>query len=124
MAKPFTPERIRQVEAAAGVGCSDEEIANILGFDPTLLARPKLRKAVDKARANTTQQVAAALIRKALAGNIPAAVFYLKAKSGWRDTDAALEREQEEKQRRVPRILVIDEYQADVPTPPPVAAAG
>lgn len=107
--KPLTAERLRQIEAAAGVGCSDEEVARIVGVEPSVLDRPKVRKLVDASRAKVVQQVAAALIRKALAGNIPAAVFYLKAKAGWRDTDAALEREQEERRKRTPRILIIDD---------------
>jgi hypothetical protein len=117
-AKPLTPERLRQIEAAAGCGLSDEEVARVVGLDAKVLDRPKVRKALEKARANVVQQVAAALIRKALGGNIPAAVFYLKAKAGWRDTDAALEREQEERRKRTPRILVIDDMQTDpVPFP-------
>jgi hypothetical protein len=109
---------LRQVEAAAGCGLSDDEVARVVGVEPKVLDRPKVRKALEKARANVVQQVAAALIRKALAGNIPAAVFYLKAKAGWRDADAALEREQEERRKRVPRILVIDDAQVDpIPLP-------
>ena len=121
-AKPLTPERLRQIETAAGCGLSDEEVARIVGVDPKTLDRPKIRKALERARASIVQQVAAALIRKALAGNIPAAVFYLKAKAGWRDTDAALEREQEERRKRTPRILVIDDYQTD-PIPLPEGGA-
>jgi hypothetical protein len=120
--KPLTPERLRQIEAAAGCGLSDEEVARVVGVEPKVLDRPKVRKALEKARANVVQQVAAALIRKALGGNIPAAVFYLKAKAGWRDTDAALEREQEERRRRTPRILVIDDMQTD-PVPFPEGGA-
>lgn len=122
--KPLTPERLRQIEAAAGCGLSDDEVARVVGVEPKVLDRPKVRKALEAARAKVVQQVAAALIRKALLGNIPAAVFYLKAKAGWRDTDAALEREQEERRKRTPRILVIDEYQVDpVPTGTGVAQA-
>lgn len=122
-AKALTAERLRQIEAAAGCGLSDEEVAHVVGLDPRVLDRPKVRKLVEASRARVVQQVAAALIRKALAGNVLAAVFVLKAKAGWRDTDAALEREQEERRRRTPRILVIDDMQADpVPTASPAQA--
>jgi hypothetical protein len=121
--KPITPERLRQIDAAAGCGLSDEEVARVVGVELGVLDRPKVRKALEKARAVVVQKVAAALIRKALAGNIPAAVFYLKAKAGWRDTDAALEREQEERRKRIPRILVIDDAQVD-PVPLPEGSAG
>ena len=126
--KPINPERLRQIDAAASCGLTDEQVAQVVGVELKLLDKPKVRKVLERARANVVQQVAAALIRKALAGNIPAAVFFLKAKAGWRDTDASLEREQEERRKRTPRILVIDEYQIDpVPTPegsrPPAAVA-
>jgi hypothetical protein len=108
MGRALTTERMRQIEAAAGFGCSDAEVAAIAGVDVAALDRPKVRRAIETARAAVGSRVAAVLIRKALEGNVPACIFYLKARHGWRDTDAALEREAEERAKRVPRVLIIE----------------
>lgn len=107
--RTVSAERLRQIQAAASCGCSDDEIAAIADVDVDALARPRVAKVVAAARANVASQVGAALLRKALGGNVPAAIFWLKARHGWRDTDAALEREAAERDRTTPRILVIED---------------
>lgn len=67
-------------------GIPQNAIAEMLDIDPNTLATnyPLEIKAINDA----IQRVAAVLFRKALAGDTTAAIFYLKARAGWRDRDA------------------------------------
>jgi len=63
-------------EIAAALGISDETLRKYFGDE---LATGKTR---------TLAKVADSLVRQALAGNMTAAIFYLKTQGGWRETSA------------------------------------
>jgi hypothetical protein len=78
----------RQVEAMAGFGVPESDIAGVLGIDPKTLRRhyrDELRHGHVKANA----RVAESLYRKATsdgAQSVTAAIFWLKTRAGWKET--------------------------------------
>lgn len=86
---PHEPtDRLRNcVTAMAALGLPHREIARLLELDPKTLRkhyRQQLKAGIDDANA----QVAAALFRRALGdgdGANIAAIFWLKAKAGWKE---------------------------------------
>lgn len=82
---------LKQVEALAGLGLKDTEIANVLGVSEKTLNTYKknpyflqsLKTGKDKADAN----VARALYNNAINGNVTAQIFWLKnrRKEDWRE---------------------------------------
>lgn len=79
-----TPETAAQVEALAGYGVRQDEIAAYLGIDPKTL-RKHYREQLDKGEIRANVDVARALHKQATEGNVTAAIFWLKARAGWRD---------------------------------------
>ena len=85
--KPDEASR-RQVEALAGYGVREDEIAEFVGVDPKTLRkhyRPELRQGHIKANA----KVAENLYRRATGEGreaVTAAIFWLKTRAGWRET--------------------------------------
>jgi hypothetical protein len=80
----------RQVEALAGYGVREDEIAEFIGIDPKTLRkhyRSELRRGHTKANA----KVAENLYRRATGESreaVTAAIFWLKTRAGWRETFA------------------------------------
>jgi hypothetical protein len=80
----------RQVEAMAGYGVREDEIAEFIGVDPKTLRkhyRSELRRGHTKANA----KVAENLYRRATGESreaVTAAIFWLKTRAGWRETFA------------------------------------
>jgi hypothetical protein len=78
----------RQVEAMAGFGVPETDIAGVIGIDPKTLRRhyrDELRHGHVKANA----RVAESLYRKATsdgAQSVTAAIFWLKTRAGWKET--------------------------------------
>lgn len=63
-------------------GITQVQIADIIGItDKTL--RKHYRSELDNATALTVTQVAGCLLEKALGGDTPSQIFYLKTKGGW-----------------------------------------
>jgi len=79
-----TPEMRSQVEALAGFGVRADEIAGYLGIDPKTL-RKHYRRELDVGTTKANVQVARALHRQATEGNTSAAIFWMKARGGWRE---------------------------------------
>lgn len=79
----------KQVRTLAAMGLMAEEIARVIGVtDKTLQKHFKEELAVGPAEA--TANVAQALYKQAvdpLKPNVTAAIFWLKARAGWRDND-------------------------------------
>lgn len=75
-----------QVEAYAGIGVPHHDIAKLQKLSThTLLKHYSVELGVGKARANA--QVANSLFRMATSGgNVAAAIFWMKAQAGWRET--------------------------------------
>ncbi len=85
--KPDPPSR-RQVEAMAGYGIPEKDIACVLEIDPKTLRR-HYRRELDKGHIKATAKVSESLYRKATgdgAQSVTAAIFWLKTRAGWKET--------------------------------------
>jgi hypothetical protein len=91
MARPrHRPEPFhrRQVEAMAGYGVPEAEIAGMIGIDPKTL-RKHYRLELDQGHTKANIKVAENLFRKATGDGregVTAAIFWLKARAGWKET--------------------------------------
>lgn len=87
MSRPMhepTPKERRHVEAMAGYGVPQEDIAKVVGIDAKTL-RLHYREEIDTGAIKANTQVAQTLFKQATEGNTSAAIFWLKARAGWRD---------------------------------------
>jgi hypothetical protein len=78
----------RQVEAMAGYGVPEADIARVVGIDPKTL-RKHYREELDTGQIKATAKVAESLFRKATGDgsqSVTAAIFWLKTRGGWRET--------------------------------------
>jgi hypothetical protein len=85
--EPDTLER-RQVEALAGYGVPETEIAGVLGIDPKTL-RKYYRDELDYGHTKANAKVAENLYRMALGNGreaVTAAIFWLKTRARWKET--------------------------------------
>jgi hypothetical protein len=81
------PVNRRQVEALAGYGVPETEIAGLLGIDPKTL-RKHYRFELDHGHTKANAKVAENLFRKATGEgreSVIAAIFWLKARARWRE---------------------------------------
>jgi hypothetical protein len=84
--KPDAVSR-RQVEAMAGYGVPELDIARVVGIDPKSL-RKHYRGELDTGHIKATAKVAEFLFRKATTDGsqaVTAAIFWLKTRGGWRE---------------------------------------
>ena len=82
------PVTSRQVEAMAGYGVPEADIAGVIGIDPKTL-RQHYRHELDHGHDTANARVAESLYRKATsdgAQSVTAAIFWLKTRAGWRET--------------------------------------
>lgn len=82
------PVSRRQVEAMAGYGVGEEDIAKVLGVSPKTL-RKHYREELDTGHVKATAKVAESLYRKATGDgpqSVTAAIFWLKTRGGWKET--------------------------------------
>jgi hypothetical protein len=78
----------RQVEAMAGYGVPEADIARVLGIDPKTL-RKHYRNELDLAHVKANSAVAQSLFRKATGDgpqSVTAAIFWAKTRMGWKET--------------------------------------
>jgi len=83
------PASRRQVEAMAGYGVPEVDIACVLDLDPKTL-RKHYRSELDKGHIKATTKVAENLYRKATGEGreaVTAAIFWLKTRAGWKETN-------------------------------------
>ena len=81
-----TPRTRKFVKRMCQAGIPQAAIAELLDISPQTLS---VHYPVEtKASNDAIQRVAAVLFRKALDGDTTAAIFWLKARAGWRDRDA------------------------------------
>jgi hypothetical protein len=104
MHEPTEKDR-RQVRVLSGmVGATHEEIAAVLGIsEPTL--RKYYREELDASPMEANAKVAQSLFRQATnpdKPNVVAAIFWMKARAGWRDSDAS-DGKKEQKQKAAER---------------------
>src|SRR4051794_32841858 len=91
MGRPaHTPDPVlrRQVEALAGYGVPEAEIAGMMEIDPKTL-RKHYRHELDHGHAKANAKVAENLYRKALGDGreaVTAAIFWLKVRANWKET--------------------------------------
>lgn len=91
--KPWIPDLAR-VEELAAQGLTVEQVAHCLGVTATTIYDKQSKftefsETIRRGRAKGIQQVANVVFQAALKGNIQAAMFFLKARAGWRDTAPA-----------------------------------
>jgi hypothetical protein len=82
------PASRRQVEALAGYGVPETEIAGVVGIDPKSL-RKHYRDELDNGHVKANAKVAENLYRKATGDGreaVIAAIFWLKTRAGWKET--------------------------------------
>ena len=83
-----TPDGRRQVEAMAGYGIPEADIACVLEVDPKTL-RKHYRGELSKGHIKANARVAENLFRKATGEGreaVTAAIFWLKTRAGWKET--------------------------------------
>ena len=91
MARPsHKPDPVvrRQVEAMAGYGVAESDIARVAGIDPKTL-RKHYRDELDNGHVKANAKVAENLFRKATGEGreaVTAAIFWLKTRAGWKET--------------------------------------
>jgi len=88
--RTHTPDPVgrRQVEALAGYGVPEADIAGMIGIDPKTL-RKHYRDELDHGHVKANAKVAENLFRKATGEGreaVTAAIFWLKARAGWKET--------------------------------------
>jgi hypothetical protein len=82
------PASRRQVEALAGYGVPEADIAGVVGIDPKSL-RKHYRSELDHGHVKANAKVAENLYRKATGDGreaVIAAIFWLKTRAGWKET--------------------------------------
>ncbi len=80
-----TEEQRRTVRAMSGFGIPQEDIATLLELDPKTL-RKHYRRELDRGSIEATAKVAQTLFQMATSGeNTAAAIFWMKARAGWRE---------------------------------------
>jgi hypothetical protein len=83
-----TPEERQTAITMAAVGVSRQQISVFFGVHNEALQR-ELGDEIDRAEVQAVAKVAQTLYRRATEGNdLGAAIFYLKARGGWRETPA------------------------------------
>jgi hypothetical protein len=78
----------RNVEALAGYGVPEAEIAGVVGIDAKTL-RKHYRQELDHGHTKANARVAENLFRKATGEGreaVTAAIFWLKTRAGWKET--------------------------------------
>lgn len=83
---PFKPtdEQRRQVKLLAGIGVPQKDIGALIGCSEGTVAT-HFREELDRGMAEATAKVAQSLFQQAINGNLGAAIFWLKARAGWRE---------------------------------------
>jgi hypothetical protein len=90
MARPShqpDPSLRRQVEALAGYGVPETDIAGVIGIDPKTL-RKHYRHELDHGHVKANAKVAENLFRKATGEgreSVTAAIFWLKTRARWKE---------------------------------------
>ena len=88
---PFepTPEQRRMARTMSGLGLPQEQIALLLEIDPKTL-RKHFRDDLDRGMAEANVKVGQSLFNMATTGNnVAAAIFWMKARAGWREKQEA-----------------------------------
>ena len=113
----------RQVEALAGYGVPEAEIAGMMGIDPKTL-RKHYRHELDFGHTKANAKVAENLFRKATGDgreSVTAAIFWLKARARWKETvlneHGGIDGSPIEQVTRIERIIVAPPDRASINPP-------
>lgn len=79
--KPDDASR-RSVQAMAGYGILEIDIAKVVGIDPKTL-RKHYRDELDTGHIRANARVAESLYQQAINGNVTAGIWWTKARMGW-----------------------------------------
>ena len=91
--KVFKIENIKLIKNLAGVGCTNEMIANILSipygtFRQDMERNPEIQAAIKNGRDEKLGEVMATAFNVAIEGkNAAMLMFLLKTRAGWRETE-------------------------------------
>lgn len=86
-----TPATIKQVESLAAVGITQAQICKVLGISDTTFKK-YYDEVFNTAKVHAISMVAGTLFKRATEGkDLAAAIFYLKAQGGWRETPNPLD---------------------------------
>lgn len=89
----ITPSHIGEIEQFAGKGYTLHNIAVMLDISDSTLDRwlkePQVKRAYERGRLVAMGQVSGTLFDLACAGDVVAAIFYLKSQFGWTDKPQA-----------------------------------
>lgn len=77
---------LKTLESMAAVGISLQQMAKIHGISEETLSN-RYGDRIENARSKAVASVGGALYRKAMAGNVPCMIFYLKTQGRWREVD-------------------------------------
>jgi len=80
-----TDEIRERVQSLAGRGVRQEDIAKIIECDAKTL-RKHFRSDLDRGTAEANAKVTGFLFNAAEEGSVPAAIFWLKTRAGWRES--------------------------------------
>ena len=72
------------VESMSGFGAPQDDIACVLEIDPKTL-RQAFRRELDVGMAKANAKIAQTLFQQAVGGNVAAAIYWTKARMGWRE---------------------------------------
>ena len=99
-------QSLEQVRQLAIAGLSQEQVAAQIGIDPKTL-RKHYGETLSDALAIVSGKIAMSLAQKAINGDVISAIFWLKARAGWRDRGADVRTDDatyEAKQRLLDRL--------------------
>lgn len=90
----ITQDQIRLIQRLSGQGLNMEQVSAILGFSKDTIERrakemPELAAAIEKGRAEASDEVTKTAYRLAVSGKYPAmTMFWLKCRNRWKETSA------------------------------------
>lgn len=101
-----------QVAALASFGVPQDDIAAYIDIDPKTL-RKHYRRELDTAETRANAAVAKRLYEQATGDSVPAAIFWLKARAGWRETQQVDHTSSDGSM--TPKGRSLDDFYVDVP---------
>lgn len=84
----LSEDQVKLCEKYGAVGLNNDQLAGIFEvtpstFDLIMKRQPEVARAIKRGRGNGIGKIAGTLFQKAAAGNITAAIFYLKTQGRW-----------------------------------------
>ena len=120
------PANRRQVEAMAGYGVPETDIAGVIGIDPKTLRR-HYRDELKHGHVKANAKVAESLFRKATsdgAQSVTAAIFWLKTRAGWKETSVTELAARDQQPLLIVRTICDPKTEEDGPVSPETDQSG